>query len=282
MNFELRNSNQFQPFIRKIEISRIEESEESEPQAFKSVTRTAAVLRCLSKGINSVTDIAMECKLNKSTTYRLLKTMENSRLVIQDPFEHRYFLGPLITEIASNPYVPHEQLVLCSLKEMKALSDLTGESIGLHILIGFQTMFLVHEIQSTFDMQIVARYRTHTGLHTGGTSKALLSQLHGRYLKIVLDNLDFKPFTKYSVPNLEELKQQLKKVQKTGYAEDISERMEGVICLSVPIKNYILPASLSILGPENRIKPRRDEYLAKLIECGVNIQKKLDQMLRVD
>ena len=254
-------------------------NENLEPVAFKSVFRIANILHCLSKGINSVTEIANVCNLNKSTVYRLLQSSEKAGLTMRDPFNHRYFLGPLITEIASNPYVPHEQLVLCSVRDMNSISEHSGESVALHVLTGFHNMVLVHEIPSTHDIRIVVKNRIHTGLHTGATCKALLSQLKGKMLKMVLNNLDFKPITKYSIADKEELLEQLKQVKGQGYATDFSEKMVGIMCLSVPIKNYVLPAALSILGPEDRVKPRMNDYIYRLLSGSTNIERALSQLL---
>jgi len=250
-----------------------------EPVSFKSVFRIANILHCLSKGINSITGIANICNLNKSTVYRLLQSSEKAGLTMRDPFSHRYFLGPLITEIASNPYVPHEQLVLCAIRDMNSISEYSGESVGLHVLTGFHNMLLVHEIPSTHDIRIVVKNRIHTGLHTGATCKSLLSLLKGKMLKMVLDNLDFKPITKCSIASKEELLEQLKQVNKLGYATDFSEKMVGVMCLSVPIKNYVLPAAISILGPEDRVKPKINDYIDRLLSSSVNIEKGLSQLL---
>jgi DNA-binding IclR family transcriptional regulator len=248
---------------------------EVESSAFKSILRMALILRCISNGVNTVTEIAKKCNLHKSTVYRLLKTAEKAGFIVRDPFNRRYLLGPLVTEIASNPYVPHEQLVLCAIKEMTAISDYTKESIGLHVLTGFYNIMMVHEIPSTHDLRFVASNRMHSGLHTGASSKALLSQLKGRILKLVLNNQDFTPLTPYSITSVTELKRQLQYIRRLGYATDFSEVVEGIMCISVPIRTYSLPATMGILGPENRIKPKMEDYVNRLLVYRGKIEQNL-------
>lgn len=249
-----------------------------EPVAFRSVLRIACILNCLSQGINTVTEIATSCQLNKSTAYRLLRAAEKAGLTMRDPYTRRYFLGPLVSEIASNPYIPHEQLVECAIIEMNLLSEYTRESIGLHVLSGFHNLLLVHEIPSVHELRVEAKNRIHTGLHTGGTSKSLLAQLNSKTLKIVLNGLDFTPLTPYSIKNREELTAQLKEVRRRGYAIDFSEKLEGVMCISVPLKNYVLPSAISILGPESRIKPNLDEYIDVLLSSGSRVRQNLSRI----
>ncbi|MGD9143686.1 MAG: IclR family transcriptional regulator [Dehalococcoidia bacterium] len=251
---------------------------EQESISFKSIHRVARILRCLSEGLNTVTEISSECNLNKSTVYRLLRTGEKAGLFIRDPFKRRYFLGTLITEIASNPYVPHEQLVLCAIREMTGISEYTRESIGLHVLTGFYNMLLVYEIPGKHDLQFVAKDRLHTHLHTGGTCKVLLSQLKGRMLDKLINQLDFTPITPYSIKDREQLKSELKQVKRQGFGIDMNEKVEGMMCLSAPIRNYVLPAAFSVLGPISRIEPDMDDYIEKLHTSRMKIERNLSQV----
>lgn len=73
------------------------------PTSLRNALRTANVMTCLSHGVETVTELAEICKLNKATIHGLLQVLCESRMVMQDPINHRYFIGPLITEIASNP-----------------------------------------------------------------------------------------------------------------------------------------------------------------------------------
>ena len=179
-------------------------SSDKEPAALKSVFRTANILSCLSKGIDSITEIATVCKLNKSTIHRLLKALGEARITMRDPITRRYYIGPLIAEIASNPYFTHEHLGLCAINEMRYLSDFTGESIGLNVLIGLQNV-LLHEIPSTYDLQIVAKKRISSNIHAGAASKVLLSQLDTKKLKIIMANLTLEPLTERTVTDKDEL-----------------------------------------------------------------------------
>ena len=152
----------------------------------------------------------------------------------------------------SNPYVTHEHLVSCASNEMRSLSGFTGESVGLNVLIGLQNV-LLHEIPSTYDLQIVAKKKIANQIHAGANLKVLLSQLSNKGLKVVMANLVLEQMTEHTATDKEQLMAQLMQIRRHGYAISYSERFAGGICISVPIRNYILPTSLSILGPEIRV-----------------------------
>ena len=107
-----------------------------------SVYRAAEILSMLSVGKNRITDIGKELSLSKSTTHRLLKTLENCGFVFQDPISHQYFLGHLILKLSSNPLTTHQNLIVCAYEDMKRLREISGETITIHIRIGTQRICL--------------------------------------------------------------------------------------------------------------------------------------------
>jgi IclR family KDG regulon transcriptional repressor len=196
---------------------------------------------------------------------------------MQDNISRRYYIGPLITEIASNPYVTHEHLVSCAFNEMRSLSDITCETVGLGVLVGLKNI-LLHEIPSSYDLQIIAKKKISSQIHAGSSGKVLLSQLRNKDLKIVMNNLTLEPVTELTVTDREQLMAQLKQIRRQGYSVTYGERISGGISVSVPIKNYILPASINILGPENRVKPRIAEFTGILLDAGASIEQKLSRI----
>jgi IclR family KDG regulon transcriptional repressor len=280
-----RNTNgkvaQVQVLNNKVDVNNSLPDDEKKPAVYKSIYRTANILKCVSNGVNSVTEIADLCNLDKSTVYRLLKTLSESGLILQDPSSRQYFIGPLITEIASNPDVTHENLVSCSINEMKRLSNLTGESIGLHILIGIRCMVL-YEIPSTYDFAISAKKKFVDHIHAGASTKVLLSQLNNKELKIATANMVLEPLTEVTVTDEEQLLAQLKQIRRQAYGISYGERITGAINIAVPISHYALPASLSILGPESRVRLKTAEFLSELIASGKQVEQKLEQVFDIE
>lgn len=249
----------------------------TKPSAFKSIFRVAAILNCFDKGISTVSEIANTLKINKSTVYRLLQAMVEAEIVLRNPVNRHYYIGPLIAQIASNPQITHSTLVLCAVEEMEQLSQLTGESIAMNVLVGVNT-YILHEIPSTHDIQIVAKKSVGYNLHAGASSRVLLTQLNSKDLKKVVDNINFVRLTERTITTKAELMEELKKIKKQGYAIGQGERAQGAMSISVPIKNYILPASIGILGLEERMKPRTAEYVNALLKAAGRVEYNLEKI----
>ena len=196
---------------------------------------------------------------------------------MQDPFNRRYYLGYLVAQLLSNPLTTHEYLIRCAIREMKHLSSYTAESITLSILIGVEYLVL-YEISSIYDLRVVEERKKFGDVYPGAFGKVLLSQLDDTELKIALMNID--SLAQETPAYEEELKKQLKQIKQQGYAVSVGERIKGSMCLASPIKNYVLPAVISIIGLESRIKPRKTEFLTEMVNSTDRISEKVAEVMK--
>jgi IclR family transcriptional regulator, KDG regulon repressor len=245
--------------------------------AFKLVFRVANIIDCLLAGIDSITDISSICKVDKSTIHRLLKAMEQAKFIIKDPVKHGYYMGPLITKIISNPEVTHQHLISCAIKEINYLWNFTNETIGISVLTGVQSEKL-YEIPSSYEHKISGLEKYVGTLHAGARTKVLLSQLNEKELKIAMLNMNFEYLTENTVTKKEQLIEQLKQIKQQGYAVSIGERIPEGLSIAVPIKDYFVPAALSIIGPKSRLTPRVQDYIQELLNSSIRIHDKILQI----
>ena len=246
-------------------------------KAAGSIPRAAKILSCLSHNVNTVTDIANQCKLAKSTVHRVLKLLEESHLVIEDPIDRSYFLGPLITNLTINPAITHEFLIRCSDEEMKHLANISEETVTLDILTGIQTVPL-HEITSLHEIRVTDDNRKFGSLYTGASSKVLLSQFTDERLKVAMKYIEIPRMTERTVTEKGVLMSQIRETREKGYAISYGERIQGAICLSAPILNYTAPVVLSIIGPEYRFKTRLEEVTRELIDSAHRISRNVREI----
>jgi len=235
-----------------------------------SLHRATDILSCLSNGINTVTDIARYCKYSNSTVHRLLQTLKKLNWAIQDGNNHQYYLGSLITQLSSNQVAAHKYLIMQSLREMISLSDVTEETINLAVMVQLHYS-LLHEVASKHDLRITEESKRLGPMYIGATAKVLLAQLDDEELKRTLKHLRFDQVTDNTVTDKEILMMELKECQQRGYCITYGERIPGAVCISAPIKNYICPASLSIVGPESRLRSRINEVIDELINSANSI-----------
>lgn len=242
--------------------------------AIKAVSRSASILSGISDGINTTTAISEYCKVSKSTIHRLLKALVEAQLVTYDPINHKYFVGGLITGLLAKPLITHDYLINHAHEEMKRLLDAAGETVNLSILTGVKCISL-HTLPSKNDLRVVEEVREIRSIHAGVAGKILLSQLDSKALKTALKNIELEPVTEYTVTSREELMFQLKRIRQQGYCICSNERIIGAMGIGAPVSNYVMPAALSIVGPEVRMKPRAKELQDALLTSAGRISRSI-------
>lgn len=240
-----------------------------------SLIRATNILLCLSNGINTNTEIAKYCKYSTSTVHRLLNVMQNLNWVVQDVINHRYYLGPVANQLISNQGNAHRYLLINALQEMGHLSNFSGETISLNILVQLRSV-LLHFIPSEQELKIVEVDSGQVApFAVGATAKVLLSQLDEKEIREALNKLDIKKLMgKRAVPR-DLLAAQLRDIKRRGYGVSYGERIAGAICISTAVAGYSQPVALSILGPENRIKPRAKAITEELIASARRISRSI-------
>jgi DNA-binding IclR family transcriptional regulator len=236
------------------------------------MSRVASILVCLSKGINSLTDIADTCKLSKATVHRLLKSLVEANFAVLDPACHRYYLGGLIHYVATNTQITHQYLISRASEEMTRLADLSSETVNLGILVGSLHSSL-YEIPSKQPLKITMEIMRPAPVFTGGRIKVLFSQLRDEDIEAILKGTIIVPMTENTVTDKAQLMAQVRQVRKQGYAISYGERTAGAASISAPILNYGYPVSLSILGPESRIRPHEKRLIKELLVSATRVSE---------
>jgi len=248
--------------------------------SYKSISRVADILLCLSNGINTVTEIANYQKTSKSTVSRLLQALTRANLTTQDPVNRRYYLGHLITQLLSNPKTTHNNIIMWAIEEMNHLSEISAETLVLSIMIGIQHIRL-HTIPSKHVLRVSENDNLIGPQLYGATAKVLLSQLSDQELRIALKNIDINRITGYSATVYrEKFISQLDEIRQQGYALTYGERIPGTLGISAPIRYYTCPAALTIMGPENRLSLRISDLVKELKASTNRISSSISEIFQ--
>ena len=158
------------------------------PKISGSIMRSVEILKCFPEGFDRLTDICYRTKLSKSTVHRLLKVMEHTGLVRHDPAMRRYYLGPVIFNLASELINAHKGLIFAAFEELRYLRDISGETALIHIPIGLERLCL-DEAESTEDIKYVAGKGSLAPIQVGAAGKMLLAQLDDNDVQMILRNV---------------------------------------------------------------------------------------------
>jgi len=248
----------------------------SSPIVVRSVVRASDILRSLGNGAEMLTDISKTVNLNKTTTHRLLKTLESSGFVMQDPVTQRYYLGHMSVRIASSLTISHQRLIMYAFDEMKYLQGLSGETVVLQIKVGAQRMIL-EELPSNQPIRFTLGKGFVSPLYIGSAGKVLFSQLPESERQMIMSGIKLVNMTTNKIIDKEALVNELNRIKKEGYAIAFGETIEASASMAVPIKNYVCPAALGIFGPEVRFREKMMNFLKELRESADRISRKLSE-----
>jgi DNA-binding IclR family transcriptional regulator len=248
-----------------------------------SILRCAKILQCISNGAERIVDISCKSGLSVSTVHRILISLKKSTLVQQDPLSRHYFLGPLIYNLTSSQVVMHKLLILNSLNEMQRLMQITRETVTLSVPLGTDRMgtdrICLEEVESPEVLKYKAGKGSIAPLYSGAAGKVILAEMTDQQLQLIFQMMRFTPMQGKIKINWDALYEDVKRIKQCGYATSVGERIPDCASISVPIKNYVCPVALSILGPENRFGAVMIEFLDTLQKSAVKISKCLIQSI---
>ena len=219
-----------------------------------AISRGAEILNILAEGHNRLEDIYPIVGLNRSTTHRLLKSLVSCGLASQNPLNRNYYIGPLFLRISSNPAVSHQMLIFCSIDELRKLRDSTGETCLLSIPNGNRRMIL-KEVRSKQRIALSLGDGDLASMYVGSAGRTLLSQYTDKEINRILGKNEILPVGSETIEDENSLRKEINKIRKKGFATSSGETIPDAAGISVPVKGYFLPISLSVFAPKSRFKP---------------------------
>jgi IclR family acetate operon transcriptional repressor len=152
---------------------------------------------------------------------------------------------------------------------LKQLSKETGETAHLAILAGNHSL-LVEVCQSPAPIRVGAPSGTLADLHCSATGKVLLASLPDDRLESLLGTKPLPVKTRKTLTTLTQLRTELVRVRKQGYAVDEEEFFEGIRCLAAPVRNSAgeVVASVGITGATTRLTSTRIPVVARQVRAG--------------
>jgi IclR family transcriptional regulator, KDG regulon repressor len=164
-----------------------------------------------------------------------------------------------------------------SLPYLRELNQQTRETIHLTVRHGLAAVY-VEKLDSPEPLRIHSRIGASVPLYCTAVGKVMLAHMPMEERDRVLPELQIKRLTANTVGNLQELKAELYRVHKNGYACDLEEHEMHIRCVAAPIWDHIgsVQSSVSITAPTVRMPVTRLRQLAPLIQAaGLQISREL-------
>jgi len=217
----------------------------------------------------SLTEIASVTGIGKSTTFRLLHTLERAGYVSRETASKRYRLGVKSLELG---LVALSGLNLRQVARpiLEKLSQTTGETVSLSLLDGLEVVY-IDRVRNRSIVGVLLELGSRIPAHCASMGKAMLAHLEPEELTRRLATATLVARTPNSIENVEQLLQELDRVRSKGYALNDEELEVGLRAVAAPIRNYSgeVIAAINLTGNVHTISLERLTFdLAPLVESA--------------
>lgn len=203
--------------------------------------------------------------LPKSTLFRLLHTLKSRNFVRQDPRTRRFGLGWALVHLgeAAKRQFSFAEVLHPFLEE---LSRDTGETASLAVRVGNYAVY-IDQVVSPNIIKGVPPVGSALDLHCTAVGKMLLSSLSDEDVEEYVREIGLPRRTEHTIANLVQLREELARIRKQGYAVDNEEAEPGGRCIAAGVADGrgSLAAALSITGPTSRIIAGKITKYAELV-----------------
>jgi DNA-binding IclR family transcriptional regulator len=181
-----------------------------------------------------VSEISQKLKLNKNMVFRLLQTLTDAGWLVRKPGP-AYCLG-LLPLHHMHKSIQRMDIRVAASGPLRQLWEATGQSTYLGILLGKNLVYLEH-LDGTGTIRITAQVGERYALHCSAPGKTLLAYAQDRLLtEVIADGLPRQ--TPKTLTDPLKLKADLENTRKRGYALDLEEYADGLMCCAAPIFDY--------------------------------------------
>ncbi|MBZ5681444.1 MAG: IclR family transcriptional regulator [Acidobacteriia bacterium] len=210
-----------------------------------------------------------------STVHRFLVNLESAGY-LNCSGEGVYYLGVACFEIGQAA-LGQLDIRRLSLPYLQELNQQTRETIHLTVRHGLFAVY-VEKLDSPEQLRIHSRIGASVPLYCTAVGKVMLAFTPQEEREKLIRQLELKRLTPNTVGSLQELRTELYRVAKNGYACDLEEHELHIRCIAAPIWDHTggIHASLSITAPMVRMPVSRLRQLAPMIQqAGLRISREL-------
>ena len=238
----------------------------------QSVERASALLRAVAAASGpsaTATALAETVGLNRTTTWRLLATLEQQRLVSLDRDTGRYSLGFGLIDLAGQ--AGDASLARTSRAVLQRIASQTGETAALAVMRDGALTY-VAEADAGAIVSVTWQGRP-VSLHATSTGKVLLAFSGPDEVRELLSlsrGGRLQRFTAATITSRAALAEELVRTRERGFSVCRGEFEESAWGVSAPVLDVAgrPVAVLSIWGPPERITAKRFDSLGDLAVAG--------------
>ncbi len=234
----------------------------------RALLRSLAILECFSieKPALTLQDIYRKVELPKSTTFRLVVTLQNAGYLLQRA-DSRYTLSYKLLLLGS---LVRETLDVREITRpiMEDLARTTGETVTLSTRSDRERICL-DVVESSSLLRSIVLPGDRLPLLYGATGKMFLAQLDDKTIEQIRveQQIPRKRITRKA------LMQTVEGIRAHGYALTHDDRVDGVMAISVPIRDASsgVRYCMTVTGPSTRFLGREQLLIDQMLRVGERV-----------
>lgn len=243
----------------------------------QSVTNALSIIDLLGEYEElSVSEVAKHMNIGKTTAFRLLATLESSGYICKyTSAKYRLsmklaMLGTIVTKRNEIANISHPFL--------EDISSYFKETVHMVVWNSDSDIIVVDRVIGSSPIS----YHTNIGYitrpaHIAASGQVLLAFTEEERVLRYLSQINWEQYSGSSIPDSDSLRALLSKVRENKMATNDGDVIPGLYCFAIPVFGYNghAIASLSIAGTETNLKNKREEMIARLNECSLQIHQQI-------
>ncbi|GAA2262365.1 IclR family transcriptional regulator [Streptomyces amakusaensis] len=210
-----------------------------------------------------VRELSRDLEISKSSTQRILASLERVGLAVMDENSRKYVIGPAALTLAWR-HAANSDLVSAASEATARIAAATGETACVSAVVDGRRV-TVYEVESSQPLRLITGVGRPYSLFSGATGRVLLSMLP----EAQLEHLVREHASTVGATVATEIADRVTAARERGYAFSRGEWITGGCGVAVPIATQgTVTAALSIYGPEARLADRRMAELVPTLRAA--------------
>ncbi len=260
-------------------------TEEKDGNPIQVAGRLFGALEYLAQnGQSTLADLTQALQLNKSTTHRILASLQYMNYVRQDPETGHYEATLKLVELADRllGQVDVAQVVRPYLKK---LSGRVHETVHFVERDAGEVIYIDKVDSNDHSVRMTSYIGSRIPFYRTGVGKAMMASLSDPEIRRLWDSCSIERKTPYTITNPEDFLEEVTEVRRKGYALDNEENETGVRCIAAALAmdggaRYAFSISVPISRMDNeRIRNLSREVLACKEEMDAELADKMTRGL---
>ena len=209
------------------------------PYGSQVLKRSFAILDILAESTEDLTlaDMGKKLDLDKSTFYRLLRTLELYRYAEKDFGTGKYHLGSKLLQLGARAVARFDLATICR-PYLEKLSGQTGETAALGVLCdGDVVSIAVADRRHALRMYVTVGGKAP--VHCSSLGKAILAYLPEKEVNMIMRKHGLRAYTRNTITRRLEFKAELAQIRTGGFAIDDQEFEDGLKCIGLSSPGFL-------------------------------------------